>query len=332
MRRALALCTDTLLPTLFPFLVLSELMISCHAGDTVGKLLQRPAGFLFGVSGAGTTALLMGLLCGFPVGTAVAVSLYDRGEITHGELKRLFLFVNNPSPGFLICAVGGEMLGSARTGLALWGIVWGSALFIGILLRIWGGDLCKKHHIPANGTRKPLSFSDLTGAVSKGFHTLFQVFAFVLFFSCVTACLSPALRALPLSREAEALLSGIPEMTAGIAQAASATPASTALPIVAFLAGFSGLSVCLQLFSVGEGRGLRPLPYLGIKLVQGGLCSLLTVLYLRLFPPSPPPTGAISAFSESRVRQCSLLAVLGITLFAPLLRVIVQKFNKRERL
>jgi hypothetical protein len=107
-------------------------------------------------------------------------------------------------------------------------------------------------------------------------------------------------------------------------------PASTALPIVAFLAGFSGLSVCFQLFSVGEGRGLRPLSYLGIKLVQGGLCSLLTVLYLRLFPPSPP-TGAISAFSESRVQQCSLLAVLGITLFAPLLRVIAQKFNKRAR-
>lgn len=331
MRQGLSLCADTLLPTLFPFLVLSELMISCHVGEVAGKLLQRPMKLLFGISGAGTAALLAGMLCGFPVGTAAAVSLYDRGEITQEELKRLFLFVNNPSPGFLIGAVGGGLFGSIRAGVALWLIVWGVSLAIGILLRVLGGVI-GDHHTPLiNGVQAPPSVSDLTAAVTKGLSTLLQVFAFVLFFSCITACIAPVLHTLPLPAAARALLLGLPEMTAGVAYAVKTLPTSAAYPLAAFLAGFGGLSVCLQLFSVGEGRGLHPLIYLTVKTVQGCLSMLLSFFCMRYVSLTSEAEKSVPTFAQNTVQQCSLGVVVGIALLCSALWAYQSKNVKREK-
>lgn len=328
-QQGLSLCMNTLLPTLFPFLVLSELLISHRIGEVVGGFLQRPARFLLGISGAGAAALSLGILCGFPVGTSAAVSMYDRGEISEAELKRLFLFANNPSPGFLIGAAGGGLFGSVRAGIVLWGIVWGTALALGILLRIFGGSVCENNNIHLHGAKNPPSVFDLTRAVTKAFSTLLQVFAFVLFFSCITACLTPILHTLALPETAEVLLLGLPEMTAGIATAVRLLPTASAFPLTAFLAAFAGLSVCLQLFSVSEGHNIRLLPYLGIKLTQGGLSWLIATLYLRYASPLLCIATAVPTFAKNRIQQYSLITVAGIALLC--LCLLVRYPNKKMR-
>ena len=307
-RRGLTLCLETLFPSLFPFLVLSELLISQRAGEVLGRLLAHPARFLLGLSGGGAAALLLGMLCGFPVGTTAAMGMYERGEISREELQRLFLFVNNPSPGFLIGAVGGRMLGSVGIGAVLWGLVWGTALLIGIFLRVLYGATPQIANIPLNGARNTPSVSQLTASVTKGFFTLLQVFAFVLFFSCVTACLSPATATLPTA--VGAAVTGLLEMTSGIGCAVSSLSARDAFRFIAFFSGFAGLSVCLQLFSVAENAHLRPLPYLLAKLVQGALCLLCAEIYLHLFGPPPAPVQCVVTFAQNRVQQHVLLVGL----------------------
>ena len=90
-KQGLSLCTETLFPSLFPFLVLSELLVTRQAGEVLGRAFSYPVSALFGLSGSGATALLLGMLCGFPVGTTTAVALYNKGEISHEELKRLLM-------------------------------------------------------------------------------------------------------------------------------------------------------------------------------------------------------------------------------------------------
>ena len=72
-RQALDLCTQTLLPSLFPFLILSELLIAFRVTDKPGKWLKKPFAALFGLSEGGTSALLLGALGGFTVGASAAV-------------------------------------------------------------------------------------------------------------------------------------------------------------------------------------------------------------------------------------------------------------------
>lgn len=324
-RQGLSLCTETLFPSLFPFLVLSELLVARRAGEVLGKVFSRPVSALFGLSGNGATALLLGMLCGYPVGTTTAVALYRQGEISKEELKRLFLFANNPSSGFLIGAVGEALFGNRGAGLALWLIAWISASLIGIFLHIVYGKAAEIAKTPTDGMQKPPSVSDLTGSVTRGFYALLQVFAFVLFFTCIASCLSPILTVLRLPVGVNVSLHGLLEITSGISHAVTALPPEAAFRFSAFFAGFAGLSVCLQLFSIAEDLRLRLSPYLLAKVMQGGICFLLADLYLRIFQPHFDLTGSITTFSQNVIQQRQSILVL---LFLPLAVLLISSFQK----
>jgi uncharacterized membrane protein YoaK (UPF0700 family) len=214
----------------------------------------------------------------------MAVEQCDHGLLSREELERLFLFINNPSAGFLIGAVGSGLFGSTAAGVALLCTVQLSALTVGLLLRPHrSGKIAPETRF--NPPHMPTA-ADLIDSVKRGFSTLLTVVAFVLFASAVVTCLE----SMPLLQHAptwlRVLLCGTVELTAGVAAAAGQLPPSTAFCLCAFLAGFSGLSVCLQLFSVAEGRGLSLWRYLAAKLLQGALSAGGAWLSLRLFHPA----------------------------------------------
>lgn len=295
-RRGLSLCTETLFPSLFPFLVLSELLVAMRAGEVLSRFFSRPVYRLFGLSGNAAAALLLGSLCGFPTAMTTGVALYRNGEIGKKELQRLLLFANNPSSGFLVGAVGEALFGNRKAGVALYGITLLSSLLIGVFLRIFCGAATeKKENKPRYVPRNSLSPTDFTGSVKRGFSTLLQVSAFLLFFAAVIGCLSalPGFGALPPF--CRALIAGGLEMTSGISLAASTLPPETAFLLTAFLSGFAGLSVCLQLFSVTEGTELRILPYVSAKTAHGVLNVAFAALYLMLRRPEFTPAHGVFA-------------------------------------
>lgn len=303
-RRGQAICVETLLPSLFPFLVLSELLVACGAGEVLGRLFSRPVRALFGLSRGGCSALILGVLCGFPVGAATAAALCRRGEISRDELLRLLLFANNPSPGFLIGTVGGAMLGSTTLGGVLFAITWLSASAVGVFLHVVSGKLPE---MPRNGVRNQLSVSDLGRGIGNAFFSLLRVFAPIIFFSCVASCAASASSRFGLPTFFATLFQGSLEMTSGINDAA-ALPFQAAFLMIAFFSGFAGLSVCLQLFSVSEEFRPPLLPYLGAKIAQGLLSLGLSRLFLRF---SRPVSGVFSdsATTLAPISPCSVLFV-----------------------
>ena len=163
--------------------------------------------------------------------------------------------------------------------------------------------------------------------MTKGFGSLLRIFAFVLFFSCLSACMGPILTSCGLSERSAAAICGLLEMTAGISEAAARFSPANAFRLIAFLASFSGLSVCLQIFSIAEGEGLKPLPYLAARLCQGGIALLLAEVYLRAFRPVLTVADSIPTFAENTVGQRHLLGVLLLT---PLLLCLVLPKSKKS--
>lgn len=327
----LSLCTGTLFPALFPFLVLSELLVARGVGDLLKKAISRPVMALFGVSGSGASALLLGMLCGSPVGTVTAAALYRKGAISRRELGRLMLFVNNPSSGFLIGAVGGIMLGNIGAGIALFAIVWLSALTVGLLLRLLFGKLPQTATAQESTPPPPLSVGELTSSISRGFSTLLQIFAFVIFFSCVSTCVRHVLCHIGAPVTVGVMLSGILEMTSGISHAVSVLSPADAFRAAAFLAGFSGLSICLQLFSITEREGLPLTPYLLARLCQGVLALLLAEGYLRLFHPRFSVTDSVAAFAENPIGQGTTFSTLLLLLAGLWVCLLLQKRERRVK-
>lgn len=314
-RRGLSLCSQTLIPALFPFLVLSELFVACGAGDALGRVLGRPIAALFGLSQGGACAVLLGALCGQPVATTAACSLFERGEIGQAELERISLFANNPSSAFLTAAVGSALFGNASAGMALFVITLLASATVGAGLRIFGGKTGVFQKKPPNGARKTLCVTEVTAAIKRAFFTLLQVCAFLLFFCALSACLSaPLTETAPIWR---VLLCGILEITGGISAAATMLTPALAFRLTAFFASFAGLSVCLQILSITEGKGVRISHYLAAKFVQGGIALALCEAYLYFFRPTLSPTASVptGTFAGSSPFLVILLLLLVLAIF-----------------
>ena len=139
---------------------------------------------------------------------------------------------------------------------------------------------------------------------------MLQVMAFVLFFSCVSACLASVMERFRLSDLVSAIFGGVLEMTSGIGNAASTLSPKAALRLTAFFSGFAGLSVCLQLFSVAEKYRPRLLPYVFAKLAQGLLALGLTQLYFVLCEPTLNVNCSIATFAANHIQQRTTVIVL----------------------
>ena len=119
-RDATLLCAQTLIPSLFPFFVLSSLLIACGASELLSALLSPLMRPLFGLSGAGAAALALGLCGGYPVGARTAAELVENGALSQEEGERLLTFCNNAGPGFLLGVCGAGVFSSSRAGAATW--------------------------------------------------------------------------------------------------------------------------------------------------------------------------------------------------------------------
>ena len=87
-RYALSLCAELIIPSLFPFFVLSGLLNRLGFAAAIARQLAKPAARLYGVSGAGATAFFMGLVGGYPLGAAYIADMRRQGLVSLEEIGR----------------------------------------------------------------------------------------------------------------------------------------------------------------------------------------------------------------------------------------------------
>ena len=117
-KNALNTGLNVLLPSLFPFFVISDLMIDILSSDSgaVSSLYKK----IFKMPKSTFGVFISGIISGYPVGAAQAYQLYENNIITKKDAEDLICFTNNSGPLFLICAVGCAMLGSMKAGIVLY--------------------------------------------------------------------------------------------------------------------------------------------------------------------------------------------------------------------
>ena len=134
-RQGLALCAASVVPSLFPFLVLSSLFMATGGGELLGRPLQQAAGRILGCSGTGVSVFFLSLLGGYPVGGRLIGQLYRAGQLSKEEAEHLLLFCNNAGPAFILGFVGLGQMGSMRIGVYLYLVHAAAAALVALLLR-----------------------------------------------------------------------------------------------------------------------------------------------------------------------------------------------------
>lgn len=265
---ALSLCAGSVIPALFPFLVVSSLLLSLGLGELLSPMLAGLMEPLFRVDGAGSSALLLGLVGGYPIGAKTAADLYRGGRLSRPEAERLLAFCNNSNPVFLISVLGVGVFGSVRAGVWLWLIHLLSALLTGLLFRNHGGPARRQAGGKAvfQAVSLPAAF---VAAVRESLSGMLSVCAFVTFFYV-------------LARPLASLGGWLGPVLVGLTELFSLTPLLRpdrfGFILASAMAGWGGLSVLCQTAAVLEGSGLRFQSCAAGKAVQGLLAGLLAAL------------------------------------------------------
>ena len=256
-RRALAVCARLIVPSLFPFFVLSFYCTALGLPGVLGHLLAPAAMRLYGISGPGASALLIGLTGGYPAGAAYIADMEKSGAVSTAEAKRLLAFCNNSGPAFLVGAVGIGIFHSAAAGLLLYAVHAAAALLTGLFFR----RRTRFDDIPPVFLDAADPAAALSDAVRRSVAAVLNICGFVVCFSVLLAVLDGGGTlsllcgflsvnfgwALPVSR---ALLAGFLELGSGTAALEGLALSPPTLALAAFLTGWGGLSVYFQTLSL----------------------------------------------------------------------------------
>ena len=256
-RDALALCVQSVIPALFPFFVVSSLFIDLGCAAVLGRSLAPIMRRLFGVSGAGGTAFLLGIIGGYPVGGRTAGELYRSGQCEREECERLLAFCNNAGPSFILGIAGLGCFGSVRVGAWLYLIHVGAAVMVGLPFRSTARQMGRPEK-----TETPRWADALIEAVRGGAMSMVNICAFVVFFLVILRLFS---RFTGIQHGA---ILGIVEVTNGILRLANDR---RGFIWAAGLLGWGGLSVHCQTAAVLSGSGLSLKRYFIGKALQAAI-------------------------------------------------------------
>ena len=268
----IGLCLSTLVPSLFPFMVLASYITESGLAEKIGRHLSWLTKPLFGLEGCFASAIILSLVGGYPVGAKTVNSLYKKGAASESECKRAGLFLVCSGPGFLVNFIGVQLYSSIEVGFIIFAAQCISVFILGFALKF----VCR-NKIDNNSKREILSDIHQKGdvlvhSVLDGARGMFAICAFVVLFSAFT----------------EIFCSHV-------------TAVSKDLPIelVAFSAGFGGLCVHFQIFSALGDIKVNKMLFFFCRILQGFITALLTHLGIKLF------SVTTDVFSTSTVENFS---------------------------
>ena len=278
-RESLSACVTGLIPSLFPFLVLTGLFCSTGLCGKLSVILSPLAGIM-GLPAAGASAVFLGALGGFPTGAVISRRLFESGVITKDEAGRLTAASNNAGLAFCVGTVGSVLYSDASVGWKLWGIQLFSAFLVAFvsnasLRRKKAGKPFAKPEPEISAPTDILSARGLMSAFSDSVTgaamTMLKICAFAVFFGVVG-------RVVTLIVPGVFGVAALSFLELTLASIKSAALGRAGLPFCAFALGFAGMSVHAQVAAVLSGSGIGMRRYFVSKLAQGLISALMTAI------------------------------------------------------
>jgi len=310
--KGLNLCYFVIIPVIFPFLVFSRMFINSSVFGFLGRILNKPAKILFGVSGEYANAFLIGCVLGFPIGAKTVKEVYLSNKSKNlenlnnkNEAERVLSFCNNCSISFVISAVGITIFSSFKIGLYLFCIQFISAIITGIMIkfifRVKNPNKSVKSNDPVQTKIKsPKPEINFTEIISESVTGILNICGTVLFFYIVTNVLFEYLKSIPFLHDlfdpqkhgifsgfVKTSVSGIFEISSGIYSLLNfvnfEVPAYYKLILSSIILSWSGISVHFQIMYILKDIELSLKPYFTGKIIHVIISIIITATAFKIF-------------------------------------------------
>lgn len=281
-------------PSLFPFLIISNIMLAYNGvhfySKLLGKLLCEP----LKLPSECSFVLIISALCGYPLGAKYSCDLYERNYIDLKTCQSLINIASNPSPLFIIGAVGTSMLQSTKFGYILLLSCYSSCFLMGLAIKppkkVYKKSISQPKLENANFgkiLKECIDSSIKTSLSVGGFVVIFSVFNYIIKSNIIFNITFTNLALLfnISTSYLQGIFLGIIEMTNGC-YFISSTQIEPILKIstIGFMLSFSGLSVISQVYSFIYKFNLSLKTYIFRKFIQGIITALISIILFFLIP------------------------------------------------
>lgn len=344
------------IPSLFPFFIGAELLISSGIIDFIGIVLEPIMYPIFRVPGKGSFVFAMSVTSGYPVGASLVSELRADNSISKEEAQRLISFSSTSGPLFMIGAVSIGMLKNPAVGTLLSIAHYMGAITVGLLFRYYGSNrLSKKTVIKDNYFKRSLNAminlknkrlgsisTIMSRSIESAFSSMFMIGGFIIIYSVIIEILNitgiiPNISIIlntiiPFDLNVEfinSFLSGLLELTNGCKEIASLDITLVwKLCMISFLIGWGGLSVHSQAISFLSKTDINIKLYLLSKALHGIISSVYTYfIYIYLLKDKFSSVTAVNPSQSSVFANAITIlkhsTTLGITTVFILLSVSV---------
>lgn len=283
-RDGLNLWLNTLLPTLLPFLILTGLLIKTEIAEALTAPFRSFWNICLGISPSGAYAVILGMLCGYPMGAKIASDMYRHGKIGRREAQYLLTFTNHASPVFINTYLIHICLNNHANPLIIYLIFFLSGIITMLFFRF---VVYKNQTLTAENfstSKMEPSATDSLGtlldtSIMNGFETIARLGGYILLFSILSALIRHYWK---FGTLAECLFLSSLELTTGLhflAESALCYPVKYVMAVSA--AAFGGICILAQTKSVLH-PGLSILPYLCAKCLNAMIAAVLVLIFFQI--------------------------------------------------
>ncbi len=267
---------NNLIPSLFPFIILSNLLINNGFIDILSYLIGPIIERIYHLPRKTSIAILFSMLTGFPTGSKITKELLINKEINNEDANILITFTNYASPIFVISVIGENLLKNKKIGIFIYIIHIISGLLTGMLFRRKESNFICNNSIKNN---KDKYVNIILKSIKDIFNLLFNILGIMIFFIIIITVLTKTFKDSLLLN----IIKGLLEITTGITYLSSLNiNFRIKIAIISFLISFSGLSIHLQTKSIIEDSDIKYKNYLYSRIIHASLCFFLTY-FLYIF-------------------------------------------------
>lgn len=274
----LLLWYQSLIPALLPFIIITNALSETHAYDLLARHLCKISPNIYRHN-----AVLLGNLCGYPIGAKILNDFVRDGHINSFEANELLSVSSQASPMFLLGFVY-NLLSPDFMPLP----VFLTAIYLPVLIlymninhKIKNNNNNSSHEnltTEKSNVNAGSTGSSLSGTFMQAVSTMVIIGIYVIIFSILICILIPR-----CSNNVSKYFIGFLEITNGLKLISSINaPKRILTALLLSLTSFGGLCTAFQIKSVLDYPGSSIKKYLQDKLILSAGTFLLTILYLYL--------------------------------------------------
>ena len=276
---------NNVFPSLFPFFVLSNLLIKYGLPEFMSNIFGGFMGRYFKISGECSFIFFMSILSGNPASAKYARALYLNGSINVYEATKILCFSAFTSPLFILGGLAVLLNNNEVPFLILICHYFGNVV-VGILMRNYHpskvkvrGSLKKaidEMHIKRISNKESFG-TIITNSLVESINTLLLILGVITMSLVITTIFSNNLN---LNSAFQSILNGFIEMTQGIKYISlEAIPLKLKSVLSVMIISFGGLSVHMQIMSVLSDTDIKYLPFL-VSRVLASIISSISLFFI----------------------------------------------------